>query len=189
MKGPQWGPAPNAQSRGIAEIVRIMPGPGQVWISLGSQVVGVYTHWNGRRTLPCTGEDGECFFDHRYTSRRWQGWLPVCKPNDRRIRYLNLTPTAVRDCPALRPGEPTLRGKQLCLSRSNAGPESRMYCVDLGRLDDTRPLASAPDVVAWLKGLWGPPSTWTGIRSEALQAALAAQQDMWEKVFAEGATA
>jgi hypothetical protein len=169
------GQAFGRTSSPLAAIVRCERGSTLDLTILSPALRGVWTHFvDAHRTYPCLGPHSQCYFDHRNTSLRWQGWLQVQTGVGRPSRFACITEAAARDCPVLFTSAGQLRGRQLVLQRADHSKRGRMVAL----VGPMRPSANVPasvDLRQWLLGLWEQPSLWPlglgGIsRREALQA-------------------
>lgn len=187
MAKPAWDHVPPFQ-RPLDAIVRVLPGRRDEYLILSSQITGLWTHYIGpaRRSYPCTGEQGECLYDHRYTSRRWQGWLAVQKPFERIVRYLCLTATACRDNPRLWETKGGIRGYQLWVGRSGADTQTRMYALLGFEHEDKRKLLAEPNVRNFLVNLFGSPMAWPHIRTDVRMPDLSVNADWWDAAVPAG---
>lgn len=154
------------QKLGAASILRVLPGTQTCYVVLSARVVGVWTHYvEPGRTLPCLS--GCCPFDHQTTSMRWQGWIQVAKPGQKRSMYLGLTWSAARDEQRLFQHPEGLRGWQIYVSRSGHSIQSRMHCLMGFR--DTGVLPAETDVKEQLLRFWGHPMNWPHSRQISLR--------------------
>src|SRR6476660_386045 len=151
---PVWkaGPAPGFGDR--PNSVRVEAGRTLTLVCLSPRVEGAITHWDGRRTVACTG-DATCPVDHARTRRRWQGWLGVQLPNGIEMLFLPVTEGAARDRPELTDPLCDLRGRELRVWRSHNNANAEL-CIGFGitlyRLDM---LMAAPDLQEFCRRLWG----------------------------------
>jgi hypothetical protein len=153
---PEWGDSPAHVSAPAATIFKIGGGQAKDFVILSSKVVGVYTHYVGGRTLPCTGKNGDCWIDHRKTSTRWQGWVAVSNLHSvAQWGYLCLTQTAFQRNEYLVGLAENLRGLQLKVGRAGGEKNSLLFCSATGRYALMNRLPAEPDVKAFLMRLWG----------------------------------
>lgn len=124
-------------------------------VCVSGGVCGIWLHWIAGRTVPCLDAAGECPYhsDSAECGLRWKGYVATVRARGHAVEYAGLTAEGWRLCPLLRElsdaGE--LRGVELCLSRSRAGPR-RPVLVSLpngeGRVSWWKSLPPAPDVQA-----------------------------------------
>jgi len=107
-------------------IVRVTDAARHIFTVFSPAVWGVWTHWDGRRSVPCMLPVETCPFHRRQLPLRWKGYVHVFDHNERQQSYLELTPAGVQMLQTqLAPGE-SLRGILLNVERSKGGPKGRL---------------------------------------------------------------
>lgn len=152
---PLWSCPPPPPRVKKYERLLIGPGPGQSLVIVSSALEETRTHFVDRRTVPCTGDQGQCWLDHAQVGKpRYSGWLAVKFPTIRRVYLLPLTPVAVAKEPRLRDRAFDLAGLTLKVSREGNHDRSEMTAgllLDVPRVTD---LPQCPDVRFCLQRMW-----------------------------------
>jgi len=151
---PLWtpGPAPGLGAR--PNIVKVEPGRTLTLVCLSSRCEGAIVHWDGRRTVACTGDD-TCPVDHAKTKRRWQGWLAVQQVNGNELLYLPVTEGAAKDRPEVTDPLMDLRGREIRVWRANQHANAELAIAFGITLYRTDRLMVAPDLREFCRRLWG----------------------------------
>jgi hypothetical protein len=105
------------------------PGTGEklVLVPLEPEVGWYLTHFVGKRTRPCLGEQCGCLQAEHPVTTRWVGWILAIEKYARKIVLANLTAGCWETCQELRIPELNLRGCDLILTRKTTrsnGPVS-----------------------------------------------------------------
>jgi hypothetical protein len=137
------------------DIIRVVPGPAQLYLVVSSTLVSCTTHWLEGRSVFCPGLLDNCCHCKEGKKQRWEGWLAVCKRNQARILYLAVTPGAVECCPRLQDRSKTLVGLDLVVGRKGNTPNSEMTCAIQPSIPCSVIVPKCPDVCAWVERLWG----------------------------------
>lgn len=146
-----------------------------------SALVGVYLHWEATTGQPGRGKNvphidppSECPFCRIPQSKRWHGFAGAWMPEVSRYCLLDITPSALHQCPALHPAAlVNLRGRCVIMRRTGRHANSPIE-VELGAspLDMDR-VPKDIDVSAVLRRIWGLPVDFpfgeddTGMMSES----------------------
>jgi hypothetical protein len=124
-------------------------------VCLSKTVWGLWTHWNGRASIPCTSHRGSCTGHRQAWPMRWKGLLHVWSPETTKHAFVELTARAANMLiDQLAEGE-LLRGCWLELERSKGGRNGRLCARILGRLPDLSSLPNAEDPFETLCVVWG----------------------------------
>lgn len=158
---PQFDHRPSGLGSPMERIGKIFPGEPQIWHVNSSAVCGVWTHYCGVRSFPCTSEDpASCFFRHESTSRRWCGWIACQRPHGKVTQWLCLSQAAGRDYPRLLDRGNSLRGCELRIGREGKTMHGRQRLTLTEPATDNRHLLREPSPYHFLFALWGPPGNW-----------------------------
>jgi hypothetical protein len=147
-------------------ILPLRPGETTEIVCLCPETVGVYSHWFGNRSMPCTGSDNDCLFDHRQTSARWQGWIS-CVRLDKRIPLMfALTPGAALALELTHPAG-SWRGRHILIGRTGTARNGKMNAsFALTTPEKSEVLPGPINATWWLLRMWGPPAAWGEVRKE-----------------------
>jgi hypothetical protein len=123
---------------------------------VNSRLEEIGTHFVDRRTVPCTGPDGACQFDHRLVGGpRYGGWLSVVFDGKRKTHLLRLTAVAVATEARLRDPKLDLRGLLLNVWRlegfERSEMQARLFPVDR-KVDDLPPAIDLRQAVERMLG-------------------------------------
>lgn len=151
---PLWTPGPDPGFGARPNIVKVEPGRTLTLVCLSSRCEGAIVHWDGRRTVACTGDE-TCPVDHAKTKRRWQGWLAVQNVNGIEVLYLPVTEGAAKDRPELTDPLEDLRGREIRVWRANVNATSEVAITFGITLYRTDRLMVAPDLREFCRRLWG----------------------------------
>jgi len=151
-----WDSDPFGGAAPMEQIVRIESGPPKEFMVLSYRLTGVWTHFLDGRTRPCFKENCPGCDNPEDTSRKWQGWLAVCNPPGKTMRFLALTENAVRGCPSLiaRSGPQGLRGRGIIVGRRTKSSRGEMVVHFSLATYDAERFPQAPDMEGWLSRLW-----------------------------------
>lgn len=151
------------QRKQCVELLEVGPEPTKNLVILSNKLYEVWTHHvfkpgdSRGRTKPCTGEQGECEYDHRTTSMRYMAWLVVKRIDVHEQRLLRLTLNAIYTEPRLREPGRDLRGLGLEVGRINKRSNGPMYA----RLDadsEAACLIADVDIPCQLERMWNAPA-------------------------------
>jgi hypothetical protein len=114
-----WSDFPEARLKKMAFVPVVSPKVGVPLQALivGREVLGVQTHYIGRRTFPCLGTPHLCEGCIQLIRRRWKGFLGIWVSGWSRYAIADITINAVRTCPDLVKKGFRLQGKTLRLER------------------------------------------------------------------------
>jgi hypothetical protein len=179
---PQWSATPPPPKVKKFERLKILTGKGETLVIVSNRLEETLTHFVDSRTVPCTGEQGVCWLDHRDVGNgRYAGWLAVKFSNASKVWLVSLTPVAVATEKRLRDPNLDLRGLTIRLSRSGNHERTEMHArllMDLPRVDVE---VDPPDLRYCVERMWAAedrppfkPSAGKGIFGRALAAQQAA---------------
>lgn len=118
-------------------------------------VWGCWTHWDGRRSRECTGEDNSCTGHANQWPTRWKGYLYVWSPAHKAFCFLEITPAAASEIARQQGDAPYLRGWFLRLDRQGASIRCKIV-VELSNPNlDTSALPKPLNPEPVLRKLWG----------------------------------
>jgi hypothetical protein len=143
-----------ARSRNDHWVERVRPGERLHLVILSQAVFGMEAHWNGARTIECTGEPERCPGCVKSLPIRWKGGAHVYDLSRKESYFVELTPRSVRLLLAtLQPGD-SLRGVKIDLFRSGPARNSRLVCELKGRAGEVKRLPYEQDPGPIMKWLW-----------------------------------
>lgn len=151
------------QRRQCVPIIEVGPEPLRNLVILSNSLYEVWTHHvvkpgeSRGRTKPCTGDNGECWIDHKTTSMRYQAWLIVKRHNAHEQRMLRLTLNAVYTEPRLREPGRDLRGLSLEVGRINGRSNGPMF-AKLDPDSEAACLIADVDIPSQLLRMWNAPA-------------------------------
>lgn len=152
---PLWSCTPPPPRVKKYERFKVDPGPGQQLVIVSGHLEETRTHFVDQRTVPCTGDDGTCWVDHRAVGNpRYCGWLAVKLPRVSRVYLLSLTPVAVAIEPRVRDASRDLAGLTLKVWRVGNHDRSEMHAalqLDVPRVAELPP---TPDIRFCLERMW-----------------------------------
>lgn len=138
----------------------------QGWI-LSQEIEGVWTHWDGRRSLPCEQNGAPCPADRHRLPQRWKGYLH-CLPLDGEVTtVVELTAEAARQIKSQSSNLSRLRGNLLELQRGKKSNNSRLTARLLVHHHNPSELPGAKDPIPSLEHLWGSTSEQPCINDDA----------------------
>lgn len=138
-----------------AEIVRIKSANPHWFVILSASLWGVWTHWNGKRSEPCTGDTKlVCEGHKREYPLRWKGYLYCYSHEHRKHVFLELTPVAAQSILDQLPTGENLRAYRLEMKRSSDAKGSRLKATVHPPLRKPDELPKAEDPERHLWKLW-----------------------------------
>lgn len=152
---PTFSDRPPADPRGPSfQIVRTPTGKPLVAIVTSENLVGCYTHFYKRRTIPC--ERGDCEPCRQGIPFRWHAYLSAYLSGSHLHCLFECTAQAAERFVEYREAHGTLRGCQFTASRMSYAPNARIVITtkpaDLGRITLPKP-PHIPNVLAILWNL------------------------------------
>jgi len=152
---PAWQSAPPPAAP-FVPVRRAKPGKPVVGYITGDRMEGVWTHWTGRRSVPCCGAINGCVWCEKGSKPKWYGYLACIDPRTGMHFLAELTPEAVRSCPQLVP-QNGIAGKLLKVYRRGDYENSSLF-AQLEKPPATVSKLPAPcNVRDELMRLWGAP--------------------------------
>ncbi len=145
---PPQGPKP-------LKLIRIRKGQTAVYTILSPSMWGIWTHWDGQRTLPCMKAKNQCLGCQRGFPKRWKGYLHCYFPPQKSDFLLEITPRAAKLLLDSAPERRMLRGLILRVERSPGGRNGRLLATIVGDDPIERELPAAKDPFDTLAFLWG----------------------------------
>jgi hypothetical protein len=136
-------------------IIKIEPHDDVRAVILSDRIEGYYTHWDGRRTRPCTldkDEKGTCAL--HACPRRWKGFLACVLMRTGKIAFVELT-TLAGQVVKREYGNDSLRGLMVQFRRERNAKKAPIQVDFIGRYEEAKPLPPAPSVEPTLLRLWG----------------------------------
>jgi hypothetical protein len=147
---PPQGPKP-------LKLIRVGKGQTFVYTVLSTSLFGVWTHWDGGRSLPCMKAKDKCLGCQRGFPKRWKGYLHCYYALAKADFLLELTPRASKMLlEGVEEGR-MLRGLQIRMERSAGGRNGRLLCSVVGVDLNEKNLPSPKDPCDTLFFLWGLP--------------------------------
>lgn len=126
-------------------------------VVVSPRLVGVYVHWTGYRTLPCTEGELPCRWCDARLRRYWTGWLACQQERGPQTHLLCLPARSVWACPPLTAPEACLRGRGLLIGRTRNSPNGPVYVQASLSVVREEGLAPPPDVPSLLARMWDSP--------------------------------
>lgn len=153
--------APSKPARLELQVLKVFPDRIYDLLIVSSRPCVVAVHYDGRRTLPCSGQQGVCWFDHALGDVREQTWLTVWDWQNRNHRLLALTPVAAWSCPEIRDPAIGLRGARLKVGRKGNQLTSPMWAnVEVSPVIAVRDrIPQEIDLLELLRKMWRAPLT------------------------------
>jgi len=152
---PLWSVTPPPPRVRKYDRLKIWPGPGETVVIVSNKLDETLTHFVDGRSQPCTHQPGPCIYDHALVGvPRYEGWLAVLTPKNRKVHLLSLTAVAVAVEPRLRDACLDLRGLVLQVWRINESIRGEMHAKlnsDLARVQELPPV---PDVRFCVERMW-----------------------------------
>lgn len=118
-------------------VVRVRPGQKLLVSHLCAEIVGLYTHWFGGKTVPC--DLNHCKACDRNVPRLWKGFFPfqlVVDPS--KCGLLCITPLAVRHLQEFQSEHNGYLGLRVEYSRKGTLINSPMACDVVGKAQPSR---------------------------------------------------
>jgi hypothetical protein len=125
-----------------------------LFICLSRSLWGCWTHWSGNESIPCTGENSECYGHARGMPKRWKGFLHCFAADGKTEVFLELTPSAAEQINFQVEKGFDLRGSRLQVTRGQGGKHSRLKVVVLPCPSDRKDLPLEKDPMLTLGRLW-----------------------------------
>jgi hypothetical protein len=127
---PLWSVTPPPPRVKKYERLPILPGPGVSVVIVSSRIEETRTHYVDSRTVPCTGDDDQCWLDHRQVGNpRYCGWLAVALPKFTKVWLLSLTKVTVAVESRLRNEALDLRGLTIKVWRTGNHERSELHAA------------------------------------------------------------
>lgn len=114
---------------------------------------GFWTHWDGKKSIPCTGADKSCYGHERGLPLRWKGFVWCYDLEKRAYCYVEITPLMAEQINQQLPEGEALRGWWLQFRRGN-GDKSRCKVVVERRYHTPEALLPDRDPIKTLSDLW-----------------------------------
>lgn len=117
------------------------------------QLLQLWMHFLGRRTLPCTKSNCPGCLDAR--PRRYEAYLAACRAIDKKHLILGLTQNAALEMLNQAPDPHALRGTTWIVERLGERPNGMLKATLVPNGCDPKRLPPAPDLEAHLQHIWG----------------------------------
>lgn len=121
---------------------------------LSSTIWGVWTHYDGARTVGCLRQKSVCQGCVNQLPRRWKGYLHAYDCRRRHYVFVELTPTAARSLLEQVGKQTSLRGVRLDLKRTQSD-KGRLVPTIAGWVDNPQNLPHPADPEETLRKMWG----------------------------------
>ena len=146
-------PPPESVPDVAPKILRV-PAQGMGGVIVQSDdILGVYLHFWGGRTVPCD-RSPECRACRADNPLKYRGYIAV-QNRDGTVRgILEVTPNVVEYLRRIRAAKGTLRGQAIALYRTPKRARGRMYCESLPFAVAPKEVGPAPDVREVLLAAW-----------------------------------
>ena len=136
------------------QLLRVTSTELHTFVILSHTLVGYWTHWDGRRTTPCTKKSGECPGCNSKHPDRWKGYLHVWHAEGNVEAFLELTPAAAESVTTGCQDPADLRGERIQVQRSRGGPKGRLSVRFLQKRTDPADLPAQRIPLETLHRLW-----------------------------------
>lgn len=123
---------------------------GKIW--------GFYTHWDGRKSIPCTGEDKDCHGHCTGMPLRWKGYIYAYQLEKQQYCFIELTPLMAEQINfQLDPDMPSPRGYWIEFRRGG-GDKARCKVTVQSLFHSVEQLLPDKDPICTLRDLMGIPA-------------------------------
>lgn len=139
--GPRW------------PIIRLKGGQAGLFQIFSHRVRIFASHWNGKRSQPCTVPQSECAGCLDKLPNKYKGYLHVRSVNTDVEGFLELTPTAIDSMKNQTPGVASVRGMRVEVRRTR-GDQGRLSLVMLPVCCSISELPPERDPEDTLRQLW-----------------------------------
>lgn len=119
-----------------------------------SEVFGIYTHWNEKRTVPCGGTRKLCKLCLKEVARRWAGFVHVCNPDGSGAALLEMTALAAERLLACAEEGLGIRGLIVHVYRERGTKKSPIAVARVGRAPAEQVIPRPIDPEPTLCKLW-----------------------------------
>jgi hypothetical protein len=153
---PNWThkPPPPTEFAGL-RLIRVGAGTRIAGICLSQQLLGCYTHYTRRRTIPCEGAG--CQFCEDAGVPRWHGYLAIQSLATKNVAILELTALAAVPIAEYLERNGSLRGTRIDATRTGARNNAPVSATIQPADTDLRQLPREPNVQRFLEILWDAP--------------------------------
>lgn len=150
----RWSATPSKERAAFLPI--LSPRPRQVLtvVALSEAILGVETHYEDRRTTPCTGLDNGCPYCSARRLSRWKGFVACLCPGSSKTGILEVTKGAADANPSLFTPGTNLRGLYLRAERVGPNPNG-LVTVRVQAASGLKNLPPVPDLRTALLRIWG----------------------------------
>lgn len=138
------------------EVRRLAANEGFIGVILSRDFWGVWTHWDGNRSLPCHAEKSKCEGCQAGLPARWKGYLHVIVGHGPEDCFLELTPSAADALLKAIPKGTEFRGLVLNAQRGRGAKARLKVSINPGKLDASQ-LPEGKDPEPVLRALWNMP--------------------------------
>lgn len=148
-----WNTKPDeVEKESNIDLIRVGPKGASGLVIISDHVIGRYTHFVGKRTMPCI--DKNCWGCENTTQRRWYGWLTVYNEKNDKIILLEITQKAYQQIEKYMEHHKTLRGAKLraCRKGGKANGQLKLEITPARHVQATLP--AEIDRVEALERIW-----------------------------------
>lgn len=149
-----WGRPDKDEVKWQVQMLRLQPGAKFLGVITGHKVLGAYTHYWQRTTMPCIGRGNGCLPCEVGCGWRWNGYLDVVEPSGGRMFVATVTRGAYLSCPEAADENLSLRGRYVTLERVGSRPNSPLR-MQLGKASGRHDIRDPLDLESFLLRLWG----------------------------------
>ena len=126
-----------------------------LWV-LSSKLWGTWTHWDGKKSMPCLADPRECHGCKAGWPERWKGFLHTWNTERRQEEFLELTPLAADHLLSQTSDLQTLRGLCFKFCRGK-GDKARLRVEFVRKMEVNQTFPQEKTPLETLQSLWGTP--------------------------------
>lgn len=144
--------------------------------SLSERVVGKFTHYYRRRTVPCDGD--QCQMCLEKSPKRWLGYIVLFDEATQKPFMVELTLAAARQLTRDFPALASMRGCFIEVARMGKRSNGRVVSQKLARNSRSEPMVQCPDVPRILNHMWACPDRQLRLLDDSLPSEILAADSL-----------